>query len=271
MLQHGRTKQSLNGMRLLRVARNDIHIQMTSKSPFLFKAEQVKRDVRLAIPFLFLIVCILSQSWAQGTSRIPSYYSNVDFLLSTPGASGTAIGGYVNPALYRMLPGFETQFFWSDNGAEWSSLRDWGLFTGISRLGFGLVHRKLNLPIQNKDLEFGITDYRISLAEGSKSMSFGLGYGWSSGYPDTHPRDNILQLGTIQRPNRYCSIGISGTFSLGSSHRQGVFDLAVRPFGNSTVTLFGDAEIGKKDRLYRRYAIFSRYRKIRGKRRCTCS
>ncbi|UCE19003.1 MAG: S49 family peptidase [Gemmatimonadota bacterium] len=210
----------------------------------------MKRDVGLTILFLFLTVFLTSHSRAQDTSRIPSYYSNVDFLLSTPGAAGSAIGGYVNPAVYGVVPGPELQLYWSDERAKLNSWKNWGLFTGLPHLGFGLVHRELHEPgTGEKPKDFGVTDYRIALAHGDRSMSFGFGYGWSKGYPENHPRDDILQVGTIQRPSRYASIGIAGAFAMGSSDRKGFLDVALRPFGDPAVTLFGDAEWGKKDRV----------------------
>lgn len=201
----------------------------------------MRRDLILAA--LLVLSAIFGMSWtgAQELSRIPSYYSQVDFLLSTPGAAGTALGGYVNPAVYGVLPGPELQFFWSDEGAQWSSLKRWGLFTGVPHLGFGLIHRK--------DREASITDYRIALAGGGRAMGFGLAYGWSRGDLGVYPRDNILLAGLIQRPCRFASLGLTAAMATGNSDRKAVVDLAVRPLGNPTVTLFGDAEMNKKDRL----------------------
>lgn len=197
---------------------------------------------------VFFFVFTTSYPCAQENSPISSYSSNVDFLHSTPGSEGTAMGGFVNPAVYGVIPGAELQLFWSDDGAKLGTLRDWGLFTGISHLGFGLAHRQVPVTkSQSKDI--GVTDYRLALAGGDKSMSFGLGYGWSRGYPETHPKNDILQIGTIQRPSRFISLGMTGTMALGSSDRTGLVDLALRPLGTPLVTLFGDAEIGEKDRL----------------------
>lgn len=209
----------------------------------------MKTNKLLVILAVVVLVLEAAQSWAQGSSRISSYYSNVDFLLSTPGAEGSAIGGFVNPAVYRMMPGPELQFFWSDDRAKLNSLKNWGLFTGVPRVGFGLVRRTMIVPVTgDQNTEMGVTDYRIALAEGTESMSFGLGYGWSKGYPDTSPRDEIFQMGTLLRPSPYASIGITGAIGLGSSSRKCVLDVALRPLRHPMVTLFGDAEIGERDR-----------------------
>lgn len=199
---------------------------------------------------LTILLAGFGASMAHEASPIPSYYSHTDFLLTSPGASGSALGGYVNPAVYGMLPGFESQFFWSDEGAKISSLKRWGWFMGLPHLGFGLTHQRATLfPGSAVSRKASITDYRIALAGGDEGMALGLGYAWSKGDVDVYPRDDVLQVGMVQRPSDFLSLGLAGDFALGSSHRTGLFDLALRPLGTPAVTLFGDAELGEKDRL----------------------
>ena len=198
----------------------------------------------------FLFFSGVNPGQAQDGSRIPSDDITADFLYSTPGAAGSALGGFVNPAVYGLLPGSELQFFWSDERARLNALREWGLFTGAPHVGFGLVHRRLpGLDSQTPNGEVGVTDYRLALSGGDKAMSFGVGYGWSKGYPEAYPHDDVLQLGLVQRPCPYASLGIAGVFALGSSSRQGLIDMAVRPLGTPLIILFGDAHMGEKDRL----------------------
>ncbi len=181
---------------------------------------------------------------------IPSYYTHTDYLLTTPGASGCALGGYINPAVYALLPGFENQSFWSDRGAKLKSLSRWGLFLGAPHLGFGLMHHRQNIPAGDGLLrKVSITDYRVGLAGGRDALAFGLGYGWSTGDPGDAPRDNLLQAGFVARPRRQLSIGLTGDFATGSDRRRGVLDLALRPLGTPAVTLFGDGELYSRDRL----------------------
>jgi protease-4 len=197
-----------------------------------------------------MLLAVFGVSMAQETSPIPSYYSHTDFLLTSPGAAGSALGGYVNPAVYGLLPGFESQFFWSDEGAKFSSLNRWGWFMGLPHLGFGLTHQRGTFQTGGAATQkASITDYRIALAGGDKGTTFGLGYSWSKGDVDAYPRDDLFQMGLMQRPFDFLSLGLVGDFALGSSHRTGLIDLALRPLGTPTVTLFGDAELGEKDRL----------------------
>ncbi|KPL18756.1 MAG: hypothetical protein AMJ92_06320 [candidate division Zixibacteria bacterium SM23_81] len=208
---------------------------------------------RIAVVCVFLMtlsVLGINASCAHQIAPIPSYYSQTDFLLTTPGAAGSALGGYVNPAAYGLLPGFEHQFFWSDQGAKLGSLRRWGLFLGVPHLGFGCIHHRQTLPtVGGQTRKVSITDYRMAIAEGEGSWAIGLGYGWSGGDSQGYPRENIFQLGLMGRPFPYVSLGVAGNFATGSSNRSGIFDLAVRPLGNPTVTLFADAELAKKDRF----------------------
>ncbi len=205
-----------------------------------------------ALLFALTLLVFLGVSWcgAYQPGPIPSFYTQVDFLLTTPGTSGSTLGGFINPAVYALLPGFEHQLMWSDEGATLSSLRRWGLFLGVPHLGFGFVHQRENLPLRRGLTErVSITDYRIALAAGDGATSFGLGYSWSKGDVDAYPRDDVLQVGMVQRPIPHLSLGLVTNFALGSSHRTGVLDLAARPLGTPILTLFTDAELAEKDRL----------------------
>ncbi len=199
-------------------------------------------------PMVLILVLLLSgvnRSRGQDACSCQRSYFETDYLLSTPGAAGTAIGGYINPAVYGMLPDQETEFYWSDDQARLNSVKNYGLFTGLPNLGFGLVHSELD----NGNGRVGVTDYRLGLGVGDHSTSIGLGYGWSRGYPSSHPVDDMLQIGMVERPCRFASYGLAGSFALGSSDRQGAFDLAIRPTGTPLLTLFADAAMGEKTRL----------------------
>lgn len=53
-----------------------------------------------------------------GNTNIPSYYSLVDYNLTSPSTWATAVGGFANPGVYQMLPGGEGQFFWTDQNQD---------------------------------------------------------------------------------------------------------------------------------------------------------
>jgi protease-4 len=186
-----------------------------------------------------------TSAWADET--IPSYYSNLEFNLASPGALETSVGATANPAVLRMLPGSELQYFWSDDGASLRSIPKWGLFTGGPGLGFSVIHTRFSPGSGLRTA--GVTDYRLSLAMGNKNLAVGLGYGWAGGDETLAGRTRVLQLGALQRFGRYVSLGAVGTFSTQSDATSGLYDLAVRPFGDRRLTLFGDAEMQRQTRL----------------------
>ena len=202
-----------------------------------------------ALLTLFIVTSAAADQ-AADLEPIPSYYTHTDYLLTTPGTSGSALGGYINPAVYGLMPGFENQSFWSDRGAKLKSRSRWGLFLGLPHAGFGLVHDRQRIPDEDGRMrKVSITDYRIGLAGGRDVLSFGFGYGWSVGDPADSRRNNLLQLGMIARPVRYLSLGFSGDFATGNDRRRAIVDLALRPLGTPAVTLFGDGELYARDRL----------------------
>jgi protease-4 len=181
---------------------------------------------------------------------IPSYYSHTDFMPSTPGAAGSALGGFVNPAIYGLLPGYENQFLWSDRGAKFRSMDRWGWFFGLPHVGFGLVHQRQNVPDESGQVhKVSITDYRLAVAGGEEAFCIGIGYGWSGGEFLEYPRDHLFQAGMVSRPVRQLSVGLCGDFATKNSRRRGLFDLALRPLGTPWVTLFGDVELYGRERL----------------------
>jgi protease-4 len=207
----------------------------------------------LIVAWMILALFIAWPATADQPSNlepIPSYYTHTDYLLTTPGASGSALGGFINPAVYGLLPGFENQSFWSDRGAKLKSMDRWGLFLGMPHLGFGLVHHRQRVSGEDGQRhKVSITDYRIGLAGGRDAWAFGLGYGWSAGDPSEARRDHLLQAGFVGRPWRQLSIGMTGDFATGNDRRRAVLDLALRPLGTPAVTLFGDSELYSGDRL----------------------
>jgi protease-4 len=85
-----------------------------------------------------------------------------------------------------------------------------------------------------------VYDYRISKAFGNRNFSFGLGYGFVGGDKSAIGRSNSAQWGFIYRPASFLSIGGGQTWALDNANTQTNIEMAIRPFGNEIVTLFGD-------------------------------
>jgi protease-4 len=203
---------------------------------------------RLVIPLL-AVACFFTPSLitrASAGSSIPSYYDLLDFDLMSPAARATSVGGFANPAAYRMMPGSELQYFWSDEGAKVKAINRWGIFWGSENLGFGAIHNRL---VPTPDGFASVTDYRLALSLGDRNGSIGIGYGWSGGDDAKTGRTGLIQLGAIRRIGRYLSMGAAGAFSTSSDERKVLADLAVRPLGDERLTFFGDVEAYNETRI----------------------
>ena len=189
---------------------------------------------QIKIAGLLLVLVVIS---LYGQSGISGYQTRNDFMLTPPGAMGFGLYGYENPAILTYLHQPDLLFTWSDETGDWNDFDQWGLFTASPNFGFGIIRK--SYP------EGDITNYKLSLASGNRSQSFGVGYGWSNGNTDA----NMITLGTLLRPNRYLSIGLIGNFATSGGDKEGIVDLGIRPFGNELVTLFGDYAIQNEEAL----------------------
>jgi protease-4 len=178
-----------------------------------------------------LLQTSLSQTW-------PDYQRRYNFLPAAASTYMDGLVGFVQPANLNLIHRFEARYYWSANVEQASFSREWGLFTGIKGLGFGLYDRKM--PDGNRSRE-----YRISSGVGTPELSLGAGYGWSSGELLSDGYDRLLTTGLIGRPSRYFSIGLLGNWSLKNTSKEGVLDIGIRPLGNNRLTLFGDAALQK--------------------------
>ncbi len=182
-----------------------------------------------------LVVAVLLSVAAGFAQPLPSYYSRYAFLPSSPGAFADGLVGFVNPANLTLLRQMENRFYWSTEGTDATSFNDWGYFTGVRGLGFGVLRQNVG--------GVSVKDYRLSTGFGSRGFAMGFGYGWSKGHFDALGRERLFNTGMIIRPSRYLSLGLLGNFSLESNAREGVAEIGVRPFGSPRLTLFADGAL----------------------------
>jgi protease-4 len=187
----------------------------------------------LGILFFFVIS-------VNAQTVIPSYYSHSDFLQASPGALENGLLGYVNPAMVNTLHGFDGFLYLSDLDGTLLSPKRWGLFTAFPHVGFGFIRHTFPVFEGCMVKDITVTDYRLSIGGGNDFWSFGLGYGWSRGDVEQIFRDQLWSVGTLVRPNRFMSIGLSGHFAAHYKQSEGLFDLGFRPLGTDHLTLFGD-------------------------------
>lgn len=183
--------------------------------------------------FILFLAAVFQSGLCQSSS--PSYYSQDEFGIASPGAYKYGLYGYVNPALLSMVEQPDLYFAFSDERGRWNDFNHYGVFTAFPHLGFGFVNTKLN--------SLSVTDYKLSSGFGSATFSMGFGYSWSSGDLSEFNHSDFFTIGSIYRPVKYVSLGLIGNFSTSSSN-EGALDLAVRPLGNELITLFADYAFG---------------------------
>ncbi len=182
-------------------------------------------------PFALLLLA-LSFGSSTLSQTFPSYRSTSDLSFASPGAFRVGLYGFDNPAMLAYLHQPDFELIWSDAGGRWNSFHRWGLFTAVPHFGFGLVKTKAG--------SFSVNDYRLALSIGSRDVSVGLGYGFSSGDRAAFDRRNVFTLGALVRPDPHISLGLIGNAATSGGRTEAAFDLGIRPFGNELVTLFAD-------------------------------
>jgi protease-4 len=193
-------------------------------------------------PLSAIFFSLLIPSLVLGQGKYPSYYQQSDFLLTSPGAMTFGLYGFDNPALPSLLREPDFAFLWTDQTGRWNDFNHWGFFAAAPHVGFGLIHQKIG--------SLYVTDYRLSLASGNRTLSFGIGYGWSTGYTRTFNRSSLVTIGSLFRPGFFLSLGLVGTFGMqSSSTNEGMVDLAIRPFRSELLTLFSDYALQSRQSL----------------------
>jgi len=202
---------------------------------------------------LLIAASSLSASTSPTSTSIPRYHSYYDFLLASPASMGFGLYGYVNPAVLRQVEHADLMFGWTGASDDFSDFDRWGLFSGFPtpRLGFGVI--KDEHRYEDEDESGRIWDYRLTTAFGDRGGSFGIGYGWTTGdkigyarsfcdtaCSDAVVRSSVVTVGTLMRPSRYLSIGLSGILATTGPGKEGLFDIGIRPLGNEILAFFGD-------------------------------
>jgi protease-4 len=184
----------------------------------------------------------LYETFANRTSNIPSYYTHLNFNLTSPSTWATPAGGYANPGVYQMMPGGAAEFCWTSQNEDMiDGYRHWGLFLSGKYLGFGTVYTRV--PNEAGTELISVTDYRLAFSGGNRAVSMGFAFGWSGKEGDRVGRTRVLQAGLVQRWTPYLSFGAMGIFSTEQRDQSGLFDLGLRPLGDERLSLFGDLEL----------------------------
>ena len=184
-----------------------------------------------------LTILLLAASGLWGQSPFAPYAARTEFLLIPPGSTQGGLMGYANPALLNYVEQFESIFAWSDASSQRRPANQWGLFTGLPHLGFGLLQQKLD----GRQLR----DYRLAVSAGDRRFGLGFGYGWSTSTRLLGRKEHLV-LGAFLRPSPRLSTGLTLTSALSNSAREAALDLALRPLGTARLVLFADCAVASR-------------------------
>jgi len=182
------------------------------------------------------VAAAIAPAHAEPASALPDYPSEVEFLVGTPGASGSIAAGFFNPGAWAIQRHGGMFFGWDDAAGG----SDFDAYTGmlsLRHLGFG-VRRFRGLDTGGRETH--LNDYTLGIAHGNRASTWGVSYGWGGGDLDLNPRHERLTLGSVSRI-RVASLGLASTWDLERRDYTLQGDLGIRPFG-PRLTLFADAD-----------------------------
>jgi protease-4 len=168
------------------------------------------------------------------------YYQQNEFSLTSPGAMKYGLYGYDNPAGLHYLTQGDLTVNWTSDAFLYDDQR-WNTTLaapGVS-FSFGRDNRGAG----------SVREYKLAFGGGTDASSGGLSIGWYGGDTDMQDLRTHFTLGSINRPNRYTSIGLTGTLATDTRYYEGVVDVAIRPFGNTSLSVFADYSLGNDDRF----------------------
>lgn len=183
------------------------------------------------ITSIILLILLRISAYSQ---NVFNFESNYNLFLTSPGAFKYGLNGFENPALLTYQKSFDVNFFWNTNNKKISNINDYGIFTGAKNFGFGYYHQKDNLNNYNINL------YRLSSSFGNKSTSIGFAYTWNKSNISEYEAKDLVTLSALIRPFKYLSIGFINTSETNFTNFENVVDIAFRPFGNYSITIFAD-------------------------------
>lgn len=182
-------------------------------------------------------ICSAVQAQGIGFQR---YYEKNEFLLASPGALKFGHYGYDNPAGLHHLKQGDVLFSWTSDAVLYNDQR-WNAALaapGIS-FTFGQDHRGTG-PVR---------DYTLAFGGGTDDAAAGIAVGWYGGATSPQDLRTHFTLGTLTRPSRHTSIGLTGTIATDTQYYETTADIAYRPLGTTWLTLFADYATGNGQRF----------------------
>ena len=189
------------------------------------------------LTILPLLVCASLPAIAEQTG-FQRYYQQNEFSLTSPGAMKFGLYGYDNPAGLHYLTEGDVTVNWTSDDVLYDDQR-WNATLAAPGVSFSFGR-------DNRGAD-AIREYKLAFGGGTDASAGGFSIGWYGGDTESQDLRTHFTLGSINRPNRYTSIGLTGTLATDTQYYQGVVDVAVRPFGNETLTVFADYALGNDE------------------------
>ncbi|MBN2738397.1 MAG: S49 family peptidase [Spirochaetales bacterium] len=163
-----------------------------------------------------------------------NYESSFKQMPASPGATDTGLYGFYNPAMASTTAYINSTFsFSSPDLLELSEVDSWGWYLGLPNFSLGFMGEAKSRDNWN-------TLMRVAGSFGHSAYSMGLAFDWDMDFPGGDGRPVSMGIGSLMRPLPYVSWGIWANFDFHASYQQFGSDLAIRPFGNKWLTVFGD-------------------------------
>ena len=178
------------------------------------------------------LFCVFAIAPADAQTSFIPYAERSEFSLAAVGGLDTGLYGYANPALLNYVERMENAFAWSTAPGRFAPSNQWGLFTALPHLGFGMIRQEGHGRTTS--------EYRLGFSGGDRGFGIGLAAGWAGGETRFFGRGSHFALGGFWRPDPRLSAGATLTSTLSLSEREGAFDLALRPFSSEHLTFFGN-------------------------------
>ncbi|MCX8056869.1 MAG: signal peptide peptidase SppA [Ignavibacteria bacterium] len=188
-----------------------------------------------------LLVLIFFNQIIFSQTNFP-YQASKNFFPTSSGAWRFGLNGFDNPALLTYIKEPDIFFIWNNSNKNYFQMDKYGIFTGFKNFGFAYYYE--NLPLNNY-----LNSFKISSSFGDRNYSFGFAYQWfNSNISNLNPK-YLFALSSLFRPNKFISFGLVTNFDRKFENYEGIADLAIRPFGNEKLTLFGDYVYSKVNSL----------------------
>ena len=171
---------------------------------------------------------LLLAAAAPCAGQFTPWAARSEFAPGPPGVAPAGMLGYLNPAVLARLEAAESTVAWSAGEGE-DPASEWGLFTALPHLGFGVLRRAHGGE--------GFRDYRLGFGAGDRGASAGLAWGWSS----EDGSDPVWVAGALWQPSTLWSLGAAWTAASDGGPRELAGSVGLRPLRSDRLTLYGEA------------------------------